>query len=198
MAELALLSRFTQDVGVDTRLAARYIGNLEGGRSNVSVNSALSVTDRVDHFRLKVTEDGFVRIRTGELVGQDGTGNEVVPNGTVRYQILSPSGDVIADSNPDAGAAFDAYQKLTSDENLQLGKGTYVIRVSRDKAAIDTKDYVYSFTFRSDSSPVREDDAGRAVREFLTTERPGSGVGVDLNAGIASVLGLFSQVNLNA
>ena len=60
----SILIRYTQDIGLDSRILARYIGNLEQGRSNVSVNSALSVGDKADHFRFKVTADEFVRIQS--------------------------------------------------------------------------------------------------------------------------------------
>src|SRR3990170_6614735 len=117
-SEVALLSRFTQDVGFDTRALARYIGNLEEGRSKVSVNSALTEGDRDDYFRFRMTADGFVRLRTGELVGNDGEGIEVAKDGTIRYQLLSASGRVIADSDPES-PANDAWQALISDDNLE-------------------------------------------------------------------------------
>src|SRR5262249_41088659 len=105
MTNPVLLLRYTQDLASDSRLVARYIGNLEDGRSKVSVNSSLSVGDQTDYFRFNMTKDGLARIRTGEVVnGTDGT-TQAAKNGTVQYQLLSPSGRVIADSNPNAGAA---------------------------------------------------------------------------------------------
>ena len=123
-----ILIRYSQDIGLDTRMLARYVGNLEAGRSNVSVNSALSVGDKADHFRFKVTSDQFVRITTGELIGDQGRGVELAKAGTVRYQLLSGSGQVRADSDPNAGAAYEAWQDLNSATNLKLAKGTYTLR----------------------------------------------------------------------
>jgi hypothetical protein len=194
-----LLSRYTQDIASDSRIQARYVGNLEGGRSRVSVNSALSKGDRDDYFRFRVTEAGYVRLSTGELVGQNGTATGVAPDGTVRYQILSSSGRVVADSDPKSGAAYAAYQKLTTGDSLQMSKGDYVIRVARDKQAINNQEYVYSFTFKSSPRPLGPDQDDQASREFLTTERP-----ADPSATTAAsynsqgaVLGLFSGVSVS-
>ena len=87
MTSPVLLLRYTQDTGLDTRAYARYMGNLEAGRSKVSVNSSLSVGDKEDNFRFRITGgDQFVRIRTGELTGKDGSGTALAPDNTVRYQ----------------------------------------------------------------------------------------------------------------
>ena len=195
MTSPVLLLRYTEDVGFDTRLAARYIGNLEDGRSKVSVNSSLRPNgDRADHFRFRVTADGFVRLSTGELVGEDGKGIDVAEEGTVRYQLLSASGRVIADSNPDS-LEFEAWQELTSDTNLGLSRGTYTLRVARGGEAVDIKEYVYSFTLRSGPDPIAAGADETASREFLTTERPApAGATFDQFANVTSVLGLFADV----
>jgi hypothetical protein len=192
-----VLVRYTQDVGLDSRGMARYIGNLEEGRSKVSVNSSLSVGETQDYFRFRVNADQFARLRTGELVGEDGEGLDVAKDGTVRYQLLTASGRVIADSDPDAGAEFEAWNDLTSDANLELSKGTYTVRVARDRDAVHSKDYVYSFTIRSGVEPVTDDSAELASREFLTTERPAPpGSTFDQFANVTAILGLFADVRV--
>lgn len=190
-----ILTRYSQDIGFDSRIQARYIGNLEEGRSNVSVNSALSVGDRADHFRFKVTSDQFVRISTGELIGSQGRGVELAAEGTVRYQLLSASGQIRADSDPGTGAAYQAWQDLNSETNLKLAKGTYTLRVARGREAIASKEYVYSFTFRSNVEAIDNDQTDTASREFLTTERPApAGATFDQYANVTAVLGLFTDV----
>ncbi len=197
MTDVALLSRYTQDVGFDTRAYARYIGNLEDGRSKVSVNTSLSVGDRQDNFRFRMTADGFARISTGELVGKDGTGFDVAQDGTVRYQLLSASGRVIADSKSGSGEAYDNWVKLTSDTNLQLTKGTYTLNASRGPAAVDNKEYVYSFTLKSNRDRITADSTDFASREFLTTETPApAGAVFDQYASVSAVLGLFVNVQV--
>lgn len=192
-----LLTRYSQDIGFDSRMLARYIGNLEQGRSNVSVNSALSVGDRTDHFRFKVTSDQFVRITTGELVGAEGRGVDVAKEGTVRYQLLSASGQVRADSDPNAGGAYEAWQDLNSATNLKLAKGSYTLRVARGREAISSKEYVYSFTFRSGVEAIDNNQTDTASREFLTTERPApAGATFDQYANVTAVLGLFTDVRV--
>ena len=192
-----ILIRYSQDIGLDTRMLARYVGNLEAGRSNVSVNSALSVGDKADHFRFKVTSDQFVRITTGELIGDQGRGVELAKAGTVRYQLLSGSGQVRADSDPNAGAAYEAWQDLNSATNLKLAKGTYTLRVARDREAIGSKEYVYSFTLRSGTEAIDNDQTDTASREFLTTERPApAGATFDQYANVTAVLGLYTDVRV--
>jgi hypothetical protein len=197
MTTPTVLLRYSQDIVNDTRIQARYIGNLEEGRSKVSVNSTLAAsTDRVDHFRVRMISDGFVRIRTGELVGDRGEGTEVAKDGTIRYQLLSASGRVIADSDPDAGAAFEAWEDLNSDTNLELGKGSYTLRVSRGKLSVDQQEYVYSFTFRSGETPVTDETPELASREFLTTERMAdlTSATYDRSASVTAILGLFADL----
>ena len=192
-----LLTRYSQDIGFDSRMLARYIGNLEQGRSDVSVNSALSVGDKTDHFRFKVTSDQFVRITTGELVGAEGRGVDIAKEGTVRYQLLSASGQVRADSDPNAGAAYAAWQDLNSATNLKLAKGSYTLRVARGREAIPSKEYVYSFTFRSGVEAIDNNQTDTASREFLTTERPApAGATFDQYANVTAVLGLFTDVRV--
>lgn len=192
MAGVALLSRYSQDVVADGRAAARYIGNLEQGRSRVSVNSGLVAGDREDYFRFRMTAAGFVRLRTGELVGDRGKGVEVAKDGEVRYQLLSGSGRVIADSDNRSGAAYDQWLALTSDRNLNLARGSYTLRVARGTAAVERREYVYSFTLRSDQEPVTATSPDRASREFLTTERPAPAQPrFDRFANVTTVLGHY-------
>jgi hypothetical protein len=190
--EPVLLSRYSQDLGNDIRGLARYIGNLEEGRSKVSVNSALSVGDRWDHFRFQVNATQLVRLRAGVLVGEDGEASEPADDGAVRFQLLSVAGRVIADSDPESGAEYEEWQKLVSDENLQLSKGSYVIRVARGPESENTREYIYSFTLRSGISPITGDTEETAFREFLTTERPApDGTQFDQFATVTSVLGVY-------
>lgn len=196
----AVLSRYTQDLSPDGRAYARYIGNLEQGRSNLSLNSSLTQGDRQDWFRFRVTENSYLHLTSGEVIGdKNNQGAEVAPDGTVRYRLLSPSGRVIADSDPNAGAAHDAWVKLTSDDNLKLSKGTYNLQVSRGKSAVDVKNYIYSLTMRSNVDPVTADAPNTAIREFLTTETPPTAASqTDLygNTNVTAVLGLFADVRV--
>ncbi len=199
-----LLSRYTQDVaGLDSRMVARYIGNLEEGRSKVSVNSALSKGDQSDHFRFRITgDDQWVRITTGELYGAEGEGVEVAKNGEVRYQLRSPSGQVIADSDPNAGAAYETWNKLSSESNLKLSKGYYTLSVQRGRDAVEAQEYIYSFTLRSGADAIANDTPELASREFLTTERPAPANAMTgefaytPNGHVTAILGLFTDVQV--
>ncbi len=199
-----LLSRYTQDVaGIDSRMVARYIGNLEEGRSKISVNSALSKGDKSDHFRLRITgADQWVRLSTGELLDDGGESIGLAKDGEVRYQLRSPSGQLMADSDPNAGAAYEAWVKLTSEANLKLNKGYYTLSVQRGPDGVDAKEYIYSFTFRSGVDAITNDTPELASREFLTTERPApadamaGGFAYTPNGHITAILGLFTDVRI--
>ena len=197
MTSPVLLNRYSQDVGLDTRMLARYIGNLEEGRSKVSVNTSMPVGDTADHFRFRLATSQMVRFQSGELVGEAGRGIEVAEDGSVRYQLLSASGRVLADSNPESGEAYESWVAFTGDENLELGRGAYTLRVSRGPESINNEEYVYSFTLRSGVDPITADSAELASREFLTTERMApAGATFDAYANVTAVLGLFADVRV--
>lgn len=196
MTSPVLLNRYTQDLSSDSRGLARYIGNLEEGRSKVSVNSSLSIGDKADFFRFRVTSDQSVRLSAGELVGEQGLGVDVAKKDTVRYQLLSASGQVVADSDSGAGEAYENWVALNSDENLELTRGTYSLKVARGTESVNSKEYVYSFTFRSGVEAIVDGAAETASREFLTTERPAAGLTYDQTGSTAAVLGLFTDVRV--
>ncbi len=196
MTSPVLLNRYTQDLSSDSRGLARYIGNLEEGRSKVSVNSSLSIGDKADFFRFRVTSDQSVRLSAGELVGEQGLGVDVAKKDTVRYQLLSASGQVVADSDSGAGEAYENWVALNSDENLELTRGTYALKVARGTESVNSKEYVYSFTFRSGVDAIVDGAAETASREFLTTERPAAGLTYDQTGSTAAVLGLFTDVRV--
>jgi hypothetical protein len=201
MTSPVFLLRYSQDLATDSRFVARYIGNLEDGRSNVSVNSSLTVGDQADYFRFNMTADGLAKITTGEVVNSSSGTTEAAKDGTVRYQLLSPSGRVVADSDPNAGAAFESWQKFTGDANLQLAKGSYTLRVARGKESVNATTYIYSFTMKSGQTPITASSPETASREFLTTERPpdptaANGATYAANTNVTAVLGLFADVTV--
>ncbi|MBP2308863.1 hypothetical protein GBZ48_08885 [Azospirillum melinis] len=98
---------------------ATSIGTLIKDTSRLNVFSSLASNDPADFYKFNVPTSGAVTLGT---VGDAG----------VRLQLMDRSGKVVADSNKDAGASYDAFQKLKSGQ-MTLDKGDYTLRVARDK-----------------------------------------------------------------
>jgi hypothetical protein len=190
IGDISLINRPSQDVASDTRLTARYIGDLDGGFSGLEVVSSLTGGgDQQDYFRFRATRTSFVRF--GAAAFEQPTNGDQLPAAakTVRFQIYNQTGRLVADSDPNAGTAYDQYKKLTSDQNLSLTKGNYVVRVMRDTQSKANTTYNYTLTLKSDSLRITDDTTRHAARIFRTTERPGA---VDASTDSTSpVTGLF-------
>lgn len=98
---------------------ATNIGTLVKDTSRLNVFSSLASNDPADFYKFNVITSGAVTLGT---VGDAG----------VRLQLMDRGGKIVADSNKDAGASYDAFQKLKSGQ-MTLDKGDYTLRVARDK-----------------------------------------------------------------
>lgn len=108
---------------------ATNIGTLVKDTSRLNVFSSLAANDPADFYKFSVTTKGEVALgRVGDA--------------DVRIQLMDKQGKIIADSNKDSGAAYDAYQNLEKGSQT-LDKGDYTLRISRDKGvpAKDDKNY---------------------------------------------------------
>jgi hypothetical protein len=76
---------------------------------------------------------------------------------------------VIASSDPNSGAAYKAYQALTSGKNLELSPGSYTVEVSPGPYAQPDTSYVYLFSLRASTSPVSPTSPLTDSEEFQTT-----------------------------
>ncbi|MBY6266019.1 hypothetical protein EI613_29510 [Azospirillum sp. 412522] len=116
------VQEYEQSVNKSTLNAAPFatnIGTLTKDTSRLNVFSSLASNDPADFYKFNVTTSGAVTLGT---VGDAG----------VRLQLMDRGGKIIADSNKDAGASYDAFQKLKSGQ-MTLDKGDYTLRVARDK-----------------------------------------------------------------
>lgn len=108
---------------------ATAIGTLVKDTSRLNVFSSLAANDPADFYKFSVTSKGEVTLgRVGDA--------------DVRIQLMDKQGKIVADSNKDSGAAYDAYKNVEKG-TLTLDKGDYTLRISRDKgvAAKDEKNY---------------------------------------------------------
>lgn len=109
---------------------ATNLGYLIKDKTRLNAFSILGANDPVDFYKFKVTNPGD-------------TGLGRVGDSGVRVQLMDKSGKVMADSNAQAGAAYDAYTKWTQGK-LTLDKGDYTIRVSREKGEDPAKEKQYA------------------------------------------------------
>ena len=109
---------------------ATNLGYLIKDKTRLNGFSILGANDPVDFYKFKVTSPG-----------ESGLGR--VGDAGVRVQLMDKSGKVMADSNADSGATYDAYTKWTQGK-LALDKGDYTIRVTRDKGEDATKEKQYA------------------------------------------------------
>lgn len=128
------------------RIAATDIGVLSRNGSRLNVVSKLAKGDNVDFYKFTAANDGDNAALTN--VGGDG----------VRIQLMTQNGTVMADSDKNSGANYDAYQKLTKAQ-YSLKKGSYTVRVSRLPGSDNAGDKNYALqltmgTFKKDYETV--------------------------------------------
>lgn len=121
----------------DSRSFATDVGVLSKNVSRLNVVATLAPNDPVDFYKFRVTTKGEA---TMGQIGDEG----------VQLQIMSKTGQVVADSNKNAGKAYDSFRSLQRGE-LTLDRGDYTLRVSRDKgeSAKDPKNYAVQLSMGS-------------------------------------------------
>ncbi|MBY0427754.1 MAG: hypothetical protein K2Q32_00870 [Alphaproteobacteria bacterium] len=164
------------DVTGDSTLTARDIGNLTEGKTRLNIVSALTKNDNVDFFKFTAT--------TNEKLGI-----AVTTDKGVHVQILDGKGRVIADSEAKFGEKYDNFKKAGA-QNLDITKGQYFLKVTRDTGALSSVKPNYAIQISS----TRYYEA-----DYDTTERPAAKVtygSVGSLSGL-SLNDLLVQVNGN-
>jgi hypothetical protein len=113
---------------------ATDIGVLVKNSSRLNVVSSLAAKDKVDFYKFRVTNTGNAALSV--IGGED-----------VRVQVLGQNGRVVADSNKDAGEAYERFQKLAGGE-LEMQAGTYTMRVTREKGVKEDTKLNYALQVR--------------------------------------------------
>jgi hypothetical protein len=192
----------------ETRMNAQYIGDLNNyGTFDIALSGTLAFQDKGDYYNFRVTSSNTnILLTTVQQTasGKSGsssssssgstssTGSNTAPattsptsltklvnSGQLRYQLYTQTGQLIADSDPNAGQAYTAYQKLTSETNIVLNAGTYTIKVSPGPNALAHTSYDYLFSIRAGSNPVAPNAPITSREEFQTTATPAT---ANLNA----------------
>jgi hypothetical protein len=180
-----VLSRTITNTFGEIRQDAQYIGDLNNTNTfNIALTGTLAPRDKGDFYSFRVTTSNtFVRLAaiqqadTSSTSGSSATSSttpssdltDLVKTGVLRYQVYSQTGKVIADSNPNAGDAYTAYQSLTTGTNLSLGRGTYTVKVSPGDNADSHTTYDYLFNLEADATPIPDGAGVTSREEFQTT-----------------------------
>ncbi len=151
-----VFEKTVRDVNADTWKTARDVGQVRLNHSRLNIFTSLTNGDEQDHFKFNVPSTGPFRI--------GGWNDE-----TVRLQVLDDRGRVIADSDPDAGDAYESFQRITSPDGEEGFKpGDYIVRVSRLKGD-DGTDKPYSLQLQMGSKVVKDYDTTEAAAVPETT-----------------------------
>jgi hypothetical protein len=162
------------DVSGDSTLEARDVGNLTRGKTRLNIVSALTKRDKVDFFKFNATEN-------------EKFGISVTTDKNVRIQLLDNKGKVIADSEAKTGDKFDNFKKA-GEQALELKKGTYFIKVTRETGG------------RQDDNPnyaIQLSSTKYYTEDYDTTETPAAKTtyyssNTYSTAGIGSLLTQFN------
>jgi hypothetical protein len=147
--EKSRIAQNSQDVYKgDTFTDSSYIGDLHPNQDRLNVFSTLDANEPETFYRFNLPTGSQVAF--GMLVDQLNDAQKTIQSGVkdgVRIQLLAEMGNrqqVIADSNPDAGRAYQAYQQLSGGE-LNLRPAKYFLRAYRDPSQSGSTPYSYSF-----------------------------------------------------
>jgi hypothetical protein len=171
----------TRDVRFDNQATARDFGVLKKNESRLNLFSLLSKGDTVDVFRFKVATTEKTRFAVLNASSQD--------KDKLRYQILSRStGRVIADSDPKAGAAKEAFEQLLDGE-LEMKAGDYILRVSRATSLGKERDKEFSYAVQLTQ--------GFYTKDYDTVERAARAgddpFGVNVGEATSNLMGSLAQ-----
>lgn len=159
---------------------ATDIGILAKETTRLTVASNLAANDTVDFYKFKVTTKGDA---TMSMLGDNSSSDS-----SVRVQLMSKTGMVLADNDKTSGDAYDNFTKLQQG-NLNLDRGDYTLRVTRMKGT-DTKaaqNYAVQLRmggYTQDYDTIAKQPAAGDSPWQLTTAQQGT---IDaLNAGVSS------------
>ena len=133
-----------------TANAATDIGILVKNSSRLNVISSLGAKDTADFYKFKVTTGGEMTL------GQ--VGDE-----SLRVQVMTKLGAVVADSNVKSGTLNENFKKM-QDGKFAIERGDYVIRVSREAASGPAKAQNYAVQLRMGSYNRDFDTVAQASR----------------------------------
>lgn len=121
---------------LNSQAGATDIGLLRANKTRLNGYSTLGKSDQVDFVKFRIQQGG--QLKMGAL----GTG-------TLRFQLMTPGGVVVADNDPKAEKSRrDTFDKL-GEGKLDVKAGVYLVKISRrtDAPLASVKDTNYSVQF---------------------------------------------------
>ncbi len=152
-ARVQTFQHYAKDVPKEKLADARYVGDLRPNQNRLNVFSLAPRGDTQDHYRFNLKFAGKVHL--GMLVDRLDAQRQVVESKTARglgIQVIQYQGNsyrVIADSDPNAGKAYELYNQLAGD-GARLTAGKYVVRVYRQDDTPANTEFFYSFQLVGD------------------------------------------------
>ncbi|QQR69285.1 MAG: hypothetical protein IPI58_00950 [Alphaproteobacteria bacterium] len=155
-------SQATEDVSGENILNARAIGTLTADRTRLTVVSALTNKDRVDHFSFRLSASTQVGLTLTTSRTDDESVVDTSTRPPVRVEVLQ-NGRVIADSEATSGDLKTAYDKMRADK-FDMAAGNYVLRTTRETGGDVSKSPSYAIQL----------SAGKFSKDYDTVETPAS------------------------
>jgi hypothetical protein len=159
----------TAKASLNVKAMATDAGILTKDKTRLNVVSTLGKYDPVDFYKVKVSTAGNITL--GQ-VGDSG----------IRFQFMDKTGNVMADSDPGAGAAYEAYKQM-KDGKFAAAAGDYTVRIARTKDAKLTQDRDYAFQLQMGTYT---EDYDTIARQPTSGGTSGSSYLSILNGGSAS------------
>jgi hypothetical protein len=158
-------NRLTNDVAVDNAQSARFIGYLKPGESRITLVSQIVAKDKdkTDNFYFTMTKAGTA-----------GLSLDADPD--VRVELVNKQGRVLADSAASDGSALKtAYDNLQSSK-MDLARGDYYVRVSRNSGSSRSENLSYNLQFNAGLT-------GAKYKEDYTTVEAGQKASSTVRSG---------------
>ena len=172
----------SSDTSGDSTLTARDIGNLTEGKTRLNVVSALTNNDNVDFFKFTATTNQKLGIA-------------ITTDKGVRVQILDSKGRVIGDSEAKFGDKFENFQKAGA-QNLDITKGVYFVKVTRETGALNTVKPNYAVQISSTKYYTEDYDTTETPARKQTYASTNAQSGSGLNELLNQVYGgIFDSYN---
>ena len=133
---------------------AQYIENLRPNQDRLNLFTSMPRGDNQDFYQFKLNFSGSVHFSMlADLLDDNG---DVLQKETAKgldvqiMQMHGQSAQVIADSDPTAGANYTNFKAIESTDGLNMTAGKYDIKVNRDASADSNANYFYSFQLAGD------------------------------------------------
>ena len=138
-------SKKTYDVHHEKLTDARDIGAVRLNNSRLNAFSSLKKGDEVDTFKFDIQSTGPLRLG-------------MTDNPELRVEIINSRGKTIADG--DANSGDDLFKKFIdlNENGIELEKGTYYVRISRNSTDYKTTEYSYSIQLSMGDTYIHDYD----------------------------------------